>query len=109
VREHLTELWKMLKSLRRGAKPSNGNLTSVIGYGERVFALHGLSKKTPRDLRRNQFLPPSESRPILTGSGIKYTDRPKNVGTDEHIVLQIISESQLATFRAVEQTWLNIS
>ena len=52
-----------------------------------------------------QFREPVSGEPILDGSGINYgVDMPRNLGITEHVTVQFISKSQLATYRAVVET-----
>ena len=44
--------------------------------------------------------------PILENSGLIYSDcMPENVGLTHDIVIQFISNIQLATYRAIVETW----
>jgi Dyp-type peroxidase family len=82
-----------------------GNLTVLISYGQRIFELTGITKKIPVDFKDKQFLPAKPRKPILPGSGIKYSDLVHdNVGLSEDIALQFISDTQLGTYRAVVET-----
>ena len=118
VGQSLRKLWKMYESLEKGkirdlpnhAVPT-GKLSVLIGYGPNIFKLPDVRKKLPNDLEDSQFLPPSKAGggPILKGSGIKYAnDVHENLGTGEHIVIQFISNTQLATYRAVVETWKHL-
>jgi deferrochelatase/peroxidase EfeB len=81
-------------------------LDVLIGYGPSIFELEGAKKAIPRDMRGMQFSNPKAGRPILHGSGITYaTDNHINLGHTEHVLIQFISNSQLATHRAVVDTW----
>jgi deferrochelatase/peroxidase EfeB len=111
--ESLKRLWKMYSALRKGIVHDlpdhpvpTGELTILIGYGPNVFKVRGVTKKIPRDFMDRQFLSPRPGRPILDGSGLTYGDEPcENVGTTEDIAIQIISKTQLATYRAIQETW----
>jgi deferrochelatase/peroxidase EfeB len=113
VRESLSGLWKMYEELEKGKVsdlpnqpvPASG-LSVLVGYGPNAFTIPGIGKKIPRDFRDRQFLKPSPRGPILDGSGIRYADDVyENLGTSEHIVVQFISKTQLATYRAIVETW----
>jgi deferrochelatase/peroxidase EfeB len=118
VGQSLRQLWKMYESLEKGnvrALPNHpvptGELSVLIGYGPSIFKLPDVRKKLPNDLKDSQFLPPSKEGgdPILKGSGIKYAyDIHENLGTSAHIVVQFISKTQLAAYRAVVETWKHL-
>ncbi|MDP9287093.1 MAG: Dyp-type peroxidase [Thermoproteota archaeon] len=109
----LRELWRIYTDLERGitkdlqnCRVPSGSLSVLIAYGPKVFTLPGAKKKIPSDMNYKQFLPAHSSRPILKGSGIKYSKKcSKNLAMDDHVVIQLISKSQLATNRAVVETW----
>jgi Dyp-type peroxidase family len=112
VRKRIEGLWKMYDDLRMGysfeledcAFPP-GNLTILISYGQRIFELTGITKKIPLDFKDKQFLPAKPRKPVLPGCGIKYSDLVHdNVGLSEDIALQLISDTQLGTYRAVVET-----
>jgi Dyp-type peroxidase family len=99
IRKSLEKLWKMYTSIQT-------NKTSVlIGYSPRIFNLNGVKRAIPENLNR-QFLPPlNESRSILEGCAIKYSNQcQNNFGLSDDIVIQIISNTQLGTFNAVSET-----
>jgi len=110
--ECLRGLWELFRNLKKGllndlpgqSVPS-GDLSVLLGYGPRFFGLPGITKKIPRDLNGKQFHEPISGEPILDGSGIRYSDSPRNLGISDHIVVQFISKSQLATYRSVVETW----
>jgi Dyp-type peroxidase family len=118
VGKSLQKLWKMYESLQKGNmgdlpnhRVPTGKLSVLIGYGPNIFTLPDVRKKLPNDLKDSQFLPPGKvgGGPILNGSGIKYAnDVHQNLGTSEHIAVQFISNTQLATFRAVVETWKHL-
>jgi Dyp-type peroxidase family len=117
IAEYLRGLWKMYSNLKKGIisnlpnhRVPSGGLSVLLGYGPKIFAVPELTKKIPRDLREKQFREPVGGESILDGSGISYSlDVPRNVGITEHIVVQFISSSQLATYRAVVETWKYIA
>lgn len=111
VHRALINLWKMYTNLKQGLV--NGikspvpadDLTILIAYGNNIFNLPGITKSIPENFKNKQFLPASPQGPILDGCGIKYsTDMHYNIGLSEDIAIQLVSKSQLATFRAIEET-----
>jgi deferrochelatase/peroxidase EfeB len=100
IEKSLEKLWKMYTSLL------NGQMSVLIGYGPNIFKLNGVKRAIPENLNR-QFLPSSnESRDILDGCAIKYSNDTKdNLGLREDIMIQIISNTQLATYNAIAETF----
>jgi len=116
VADTLKKIWEVYEQLKKGVLvdtpkcriPSSG-LTVLIGYGPKIFNLPGVRKKIPRDFFGKQFLPAIAGEPILEGCGIKYSKHScENVGSSEHIAIQFISETQMATHRAVVETWQHL-
>ena len=113
VRESIIKLWKMYGELEKGNVSDlpnhpvpSGQLSVLLGYAPNSFTIPGVTKKIPRDFKDRQFLTPSPGGPILEGSGIKYADDiHENLGTSEHMIVQLISKTQLATYRAIVETW----
>jgi deferrochelatase/peroxidase EfeB len=112
VKRSLVELWKVYDLLQKGVvsdiprKVSPARLSVLIAYGPKIFELPGVMKSIPDQFKDKQFLPPSEGGNILDGCGIKYSkNKPENVGLSEEIVIQFISRTQLATYRAIKETW----
>jgi deferrochelatase/peroxidase EfeB len=114
VGQSIQKLWKLYQALEKGdmrdlpnCPVPAGKLSVLIGYGPNIFKLSDVRKKLPNDLKDRQFLPPGKEGggPILQGSGIQYAnDVHENLGTSEHIVVQFISNTQLATYRAIVET-----
>jgi Dyp-type peroxidase family len=112
VGRSLRKLWNIYKLLKNGKLTDlhesvvpNGGLSVLIGYGPEIFKIRGIKKKIPRDFKDSQFLPAKSNKPILKGSGISYVNGGgENVGTSQHIVIQFISETQLASRRAIVET-----
>jgi deferrochelatase/peroxidase EfeB len=113
IGKSLKNLWNMYKRLQKGKVAGlpntvlpTGGLTVVVAYAPNIFKFPNIRKNLPNDLRGRQFLPPGDGgKPILNGAGIKYAlDIHENVGISEHIVFQFISNTQLATYRAVVET-----
>lgn len=110
----LERLWSVLQRLKRGEVPDlpghpvpSGDLTVLIGYGMKAFALPGAKREVPSNLgpefRFRSPLPPGS--PLLRNSGLNYAnDITANPATEE-IALQFIANSQLAAHRAVVETW----
>jgi deferrochelatase/peroxidase EfeB len=113
----LMKLWHNYESLMKGKVSDlgdsvvpNGELSVLIGYGPGIFKIHGVKKRIPKDFEGSQFMPANSKKPILDGAGIKYVNgNCLNLGTSEHIAIQFISKSQLASNRAVVETSENIS
>jgi deferrochelatase/peroxidase EfeB len=113
IGKSLKNLWNMYKRLQKGKVAGlpntllpTGGLTVLVAYAPNIFKFPNIRKNLPNDLRGRQFLPPGDGgKPILNGAGIKYAlDIHENVGITEHIVFQFISNTQLATYRAVVET-----
>ena len=110
--EYLIGLWKMYLNLKKGVvsdllghRVPSGGLSVLLGYSPNIFAIPGITKKIPRDLKEKQFREPVSGEPILDGSGINYGfNEHRNLGITEHITVQFISKSQLATYRAIVET-----
>jgi Dyp-type peroxidase family len=99
IGKSLKSLWNMYTSLR------TGQISVAIGYGPRIFRSNEVKKEIPENLNK-QFLPPSnENRYLLDGCTVKYSDETDdNIGTNEDILIQIISNTQLATYNAIADT-----
>jgi deferrochelatase/peroxidase EfeB len=83
-------------------------LTVLFGYGPRFFELDGLGKAKPKYLQGQWlFLPPDVGGgPILPETGLRYAeDTTHNEVADDHLIVQFIGDTQLATHRAVVETW----
>jgi Dyp-type peroxidase family len=95
----LEKLWKMYTSLRPR------QMSFLIGYGPKIFNLNGMKKAMPENLNRQFLLPSNINRDILEGCAIKYSSEAQhNLGLTEDIVIQIISNTQLATYNAIAET-----
>jgi deferrochelatase/peroxidase EfeB len=111
IRKSLEKLWKMYALLRTGKVNDSGirvparQLSVLFGYGPKIFNLNGVKRTIPENFKNKQFLPSKENGYILDGCGIKYSDETQdNLGLTEDIMIQIISTTQLATYRAVAET-----
>lgn len=117
ISEELSSLWNMYKDLEEGkindltgCTVPSGELSVLIAFGPALFSISGIGRKIPRDFKDKQFLPPIGGAPILEGSGIKYSNiQHENLGATEHIGIQFISGTQLATYRAIVETWKHLS
>jgi Dyp-type peroxidase family len=117
ISNELSSLWNLYKDLEEGkinhlagCNVPSGDLSVLIVFGPALFNLVGIEREIPRDFKDKQFLPPIAGAPILEGSGIKYSHfQHENLGTTEHIGIQFISRTQLATYRAVVETWKHLS
>lgn len=115
--EELSSLWNIYKDLEEGKVSElqgypvpSGELSVLIAFGPALFSIEGIERKIPRDFKDKQFLPPIAGAPILEGSGIKYSHfQHENFGTTEHVAIEFISRTQLATYRAVVETWKHLS
>jgi len=117
ISEELGSLWNIYKDLGKGKiihlpgciVPS-GQLSVLIGFGPTLFSIRGIERKIPRDFKDKQFLPPIGGAPVIHDSGIKYSHfQHENLGTTQHIGIQFTSKTQLATYRAVVETWKYLS
>lgn len=114
VKYTLKKLWKVYDLLRIGKVTSlpvslpTGNLSVLIGYGRGIFELKDINKSMPENF--SQFLPSRGGGNILDGCGIKYSKKnPVNLGLTEGIVIQFIADTQLPVYRAIVETWNQIS
>lgn len=113
VAEYLQDLWRMFRNLRKGfvsdlpgCRVPSDDLSVLLAYGPNTFGIPEVIKKIPRDFKGKQFRKPVPGEPILEGAGIRYgSDLPMNQGISDHLAIQFISKSQLATYRAVVETW----
>ena len=110
----LVGLWKIYDGLRAGqvndlpgvAIPA-GNLTVLIGYGPKAFAVPNARRPLPDGLSpRFQFASPAASGggTPLPGSGLRYaTGVVRNPATEE-IMVQAIADTPLAVARVFVET-----
>ena len=109
----LKKIWNLYGVLKKGhlgdipnCRVPAGDISVLMGYGPEIFKIPGVKKIIPRDFEGKQFQPAIIGRPILQGCGINYSDKnAENLGTSEHITIQIVSKTQLATYRAIVETW----
>ena len=113
----LGELWTMYAGLKAGrlrdlegvALPAEEDRTEfLLGFGRNAFALPGVALARPRGLGDEYLFrsaEPGGGGPLLRGSGLSYApDVRANMAT-EHVCVQVIADSKLATDRAVVETW----
>jgi deferrochelatase/peroxidase EfeB len=113
----LAELWAMYEGLQAGrlrdlegvSLPAAEDRTEfLLGFGRNAFGLAGATRPRPRGLGDEYLFrsaEPTGGGPLLRGSGLRYApDVHANMAT-EHICVQVIAETKLATDRAVVETW----
>jgi deferrochelatase/peroxidase EfeB len=117
VDKTLRELWKMFQNLKIGKmdgisiSPKNrydGKLTVLIGYGKKIFKEENIKKSVPVELDNFSFKLPSShgGGPILEETNLRYANDVKhNELLDDHIIIQLIGNTQLSTHRALVETW----
>lgn len=121
VQENLKKIWIMLQNLKRGVvrdldvnerHRKSDNLTVLIGYGPSLFRrgiLSDVKKKLPMDMDPSLlFLEPDSfgGGPLVRGAGLSYAnDVQQNHVTTEHIMIQLIADTEFATSRAVVELW----
>ena len=114
----LANLWKVYANLKKGivkeapAQSKNlhsGNLTILIGFGPRIFSIKGIKRQIPIALSAKwTFLDPMPNGggSIFSGSSLHYAeDVFANHVPSEDIIIQFIGDTQLATHRAIIDTW----
>jgi deferrochelatase/peroxidase EfeB len=116
IRQTFINLWQVHTNLKkilvsdlnlRGKDAYHRTLTVLYGYGPKFFEI-GIPKKKPRYLNDEWlFLTPTlGGSPVLPESGLRYADEvTTNDVANDHIIIQFIGETQLATHRAVVETW----
>lgn len=112
----ISSLWRMYENLKKGVLsdlPSNvrhysGDLSVLIGYSWNCFQISDIRRQRPEGFPANLlFRTPNKNGggTILDGSGIEYSgDLTENHAESDHVVVQFISKSQLATNRAILET-----
>ena len=111
----LGELWGMWQDLRRGrvrdlpgVEVPNGELTVLLGYGPKVFALPGVQQPIPDALgprARFRSALPAGGGPLLRGSGLHYAGEVRRNPATEDLCVQFIANTRLAVDRAIVETW----
>lgn len=118
IGDKLASIWSRLKNVERGiieeidvnpSKRSSGNLSALIGYNSRVFALDGVRKQKPLIFEEKWNFIPSvkgQSSPIVNGSAISYSSDPhKDPLITDHVGIQIIADTEFHTNRALVEIW----
>jgi deferrochelatase/peroxidase EfeB len=113
VGKKLAELWTMYDALKTGRISDlpgvdlpTGDLSVLVGYGVKTFALTGVRRVVPDALLLAQFRSPSATGgTILSGSSLRYgPGLPRNPATEE-VMIQAIANTSLAANRAIVETW----
>jgi deferrochelatase/peroxidase EfeB len=117
IRKTLSRLWKWYSNLKevlvsdldiKGKDPYHGTLTVLFGYGPKFFEISGMNRIRPSYLNDEWlFLTPNPwITPVLPDVGLKYADNvASNEVANDHVIIQFIGDTQLATNRAVVETW----
>lgn len=111
----LANVWGVLQRLKHGViddlpghtVPPN-NLSVLIGFGEKAFALPGVARPLPVSLGpryRFRSALPAGGGPLLIGSGLSYAADIKRNPATEEIALQIIGDTELSVNRAIVELW----
>jgi deferrochelatase/peroxidase EfeB len=111
----LAALWDVYQGLKvgrvrdlPGETLDSGELTVLVGFGPKAFALERAGRPLPAGLH-DDFLfrsPKAEGGgPLLVGSGLRYPDEVRENPATEEIVIQAIAETKLAVDRLVVETW----
>ena len=113
---HLSRLWGIWGSLKRGIVPSLGpdypvdpsGLRCLMGFGHRFFERNDLAKPRPEGMIANNRFPqpaPGRDSPVLPGAGILF-DRDVEVNqADQEMAVQFTADTPLAIHRAQIETW----
>jgi Dyp-type peroxidase family len=111
----LAQLWKTLKDLELGSvmgisipsrKLNSGNLSTMLGFTPNIFSLEGVQEKVPTLLKEWSLSPPNTvgGGPIFEGLKLSYGPTVnRNHILDDHIVIQLIADSEFYTFRALNE------
>ena len=115
VGEVLRELWTLYQGLCQGRVPDlpghpvpPGELSVLIAFGQKAFALPGARRPLPQNLQQHgQFRSPlpTGGGKLLTGSGLSYMDDVRQNPATEEVAVQFIARTALAVNRAVVETW----
>ena len=89
-------------------RPTRTAPSSCSASGATLFGLAGTAQPRPRGLGDEYLFrsaEPGGGGPLLRGSGLRYApDVRANMAT-EHVCVQVIADTKLATDRAVVETW----
>jgi deferrochelatase/peroxidase EfeB len=117
VADALKKIWDLYQLLKKGilvdilpGRVPGGEISVLIGFSSEIFKIPKVKRMIPRDFDGKQFLPAIPGNPILEGCGINYSKQLfENVGTSEHILIQIVSETQVAAYRTIVETWNHLT
>ena len=90
-----------------GKPESMGTFSVQLGYGPRFFEIDGVSKDKPEYLTSKWLFsePYAGGGPVLPDVGLNYSrDMITNEVANDHLMVQLIGETQFATHRAVVET-----
>ena len=115
----LTGLSQIYDGLRRGETPGLPgatvpamDLTILIGFGPKAFAISGAKRPLPVGLGpQYQFLSPKAAGGgvVLPGSGLTYDEGIARNGATEEVMVQAIANSPLAVARVFVETHAYLS
>jgi deferrochelatase/peroxidase EfeB len=115
VGEVLRELWTLYQGLRQGHIPDlpghsvpGGELSVLLAFGQKAFALPGARRPLPDHLRQHgQFRSPLPAGGgiLLKGSGLSYANDVNQNPATEEVAIQFIARTTLAVNRAIVETW----
>lgn len=121
IAEDISNLWKNLMSLEKGIVTGlpvsekhryAGNLSTLIGFSDRIFSISGIQRSKPKDFSSDFFNYPGEdpNRKIADGVSLKYEENvTHNAGLDADIIIQFIGDDEAITNRAVMETWRHLN
>jgi deferrochelatase/peroxidase EfeB len=114
----IKEIWKRLDHLKKGITVDLnidlrhrkiGNLTILLAYGLKLFALPGSKKSAPLSLSgsRNFKTPyPAGGGPIVEGLELCYSPHIfENHMLEDHLAFQFIADTEFYTKRASVEVW----
>ena len=86
--------------------PHHDDLSILIGYSPGFFKLNNLKRKKPAQLSdASIFRPVKEGDPVLPKVDLRYSETSINEEVSDHVVIQFIGETQMATHSAIVETW----
>jgi len=107
----LADLWALWAGLAEGQVPGlddlavpTGNLTTLVGYGVKLFELPGAHRPFPQGLGdpfRFRSPLPRGGGPLLRGSGLRYGPGVSTNPATEEVAVQLVADTELAVHRAV--------
>lgn len=117
IRKTLSKLWRTYLSLQeelvsglriKNTYAKHSTLSVLMGYGPKFFQIKGLAKLKPKYLDDEWLFrsPSLGGGPIISNVGLKYSEEVKsNEVANDHVAIQFIGDTHLATHRAVVETW----